>query len=71
MVTGDEKGLKVVTRGYKRLQGLQWVTGGDNGLQRVTRGYRGLQRVTKGYRGLQVITKGYRRLCSYSEEGFF
>ena len=43
-VTGDEKGLQGVTRGYrgdKGLQGVQGVTGGNKGLQRVTRGYRG------------------------------
>ena len=39
MVTGGDKGLQGVTRGYR---GVQGVTGGDKGLQEVTRGYRGL-----------------------------
>ena len=43
--------LQQVTWGYRELQGVKMVTGGDNGLQEVTRAYRGLQRVTRGYRG--------------------
>ena len=53
----------MVTRVYKRLEGvrggykvLQWVTRG-------TRGYRGLQGVTSGcigYTLLQGVTRGYR-----------
>ena len=35
-----------MTGGYKRLRGLQGVTGGYEGLQGVTRGDRGLQGVT-------------------------
>ena len=49
----------MVTRYYKRLQG---VTGGCNGLQVITTGYRGLQVVTRGYGGLQGVTRGYKGL---------
>ena len=46
--------------GYKGLQGLRRVTGGDKGLrlQGVTRGYRGSQGVTRGYTELQGVTGG-------------
>ena len=37
MVTGVDKVLQMVTRGYR---GLQGVTGDDKGLQGVTRDYR-------------------------------
>ena len=37
-MTGGDKGLQGVTRGYR---GLQRVAGEDKGLQRVTRGDRG------------------------------
>ena len=60
--------------GYKGLQGLRRVTGGDKGLplQGVTRGYResqgvrggdkytGLQGVIGSDKGLQRVTRGYR-----------
>ena len=36
-MTGGDKGLQGVTRGYR---GLQGVTGGDKGLQGVTKDYR-------------------------------
>ena len=45
-MTGGDKGLQGITRGYL-------------GLQRVTRGYRGLQGVTRGYRGLQRILETF------------
>ena len=52
----------MVTRGYKRLQGVTEVTGGCKGLQEVTTGYRGLQRVTRELhvikRGLHAVTGG-------------
>ena len=37
-MTGGDKGLQEVTKGYR---GLQGVAGEDKGLQRVTRGDRG------------------------------
>ena len=46
-MTGSDKGLHGVTKGYR---GLQGVTGGYKGLQGISRGDKGLQRVTKGYR---------------------
>ena len=36
-MTGSDRGLHGVTKGYK---GLQGVTRGDKGLQRVTKNYR-------------------------------
>ena len=51
------QGLQGVTGGYNSLQG---VTGGCKGLQGVTRGYKGLQGVTRGAKALQVVTKDYR-----------
>ena len=45
-MTGDDKGLYGVARGYR-------------GLQRVTKGYKGLQRVTKDYRNF-FLTRGYK-----------
>ena len=48
-MTGGDKGLQGVRRGYSGLQGL---TGGYKGLQGVTEGDKGLQGVTKDYRNL-------------------
>ena len=45
-MTGDDKGLQGVTRGFR-------------GLQRVTKGYKGLQRVTKDYRNF-FLTRDYK-----------
>ena len=50
-------GIKGVTKGYRRLQG---VTGVYIGLQGVTMGYKELQGVTGGDKGLQGVTKDYR-----------
>ena len=57
----------VVTRGYRKLQGvtkgyrqLQGVTRGYRGLQGVTGGYKELQRVTRSDKALQGVTKDYR-----------
>ena len=58
-MTRCDRGLQVVTGGYKWLQG---VPGVDKGLQGVTGGYKGLQGVTGGDKGLQGVTKDYRNL---------
>ena len=39
--------MQEVTTGYKRLQGIQGVTGDYKSLQKVTRGYKGLQDVKR------------------------
>ena len=46
-MTGGDKRLQGVTRGYRGLQGF---TGGYKRLQGVTRGDKGLQRFTEDYR---------------------
>ena len=54
------QGLEWVTRSYKGLQG-EWITGGFKGLQWVTRvrmGCKELQVVTWGYKVLQGVTEG-------------
>ena len=48
MVTGGNKGLQGIRRGYKGLQG-------------VTRGYKRLQGITKGYKR---IIQGYKELLA-------
>ena len=45
----------MVTRGYKRLQGIQGVTRGLQGVTGITGGYRGKQGVATG---LQRVTVG-------------
>ena len=52
-MTGGDKGLQGVRRGYR---GLQGVTGGYKGLRGVTRGDKGLQRVRKDYRNFFLTT---------------
>ena len=48
MVKRGYKGLKMITRNFKVLQG---GTGGKKGIKRVSAGYRRLQGVTRGYKG--------------------
>ena len=54
-------------RGYKELQGLKGLKGGDKGLQKVTRNtkyYKDVQWVTRCYmavlRGSMAVTRGYK-----------
>ena len=61
-MTGGDKGLQGVTRGYRSLQG---VTEGYKGLQGVTRGDKGLQRVTKDYRNF-FLTRTFQDTFSWS-----
>ena len=52
----------MVTRGYKRLQGVTGVTGGLDGVTRGKVAYKRLQEITRGYKSLQKVTRGYKRL---------
>ena len=49
----------MVTLGYKGLQGVKRVKGGNNGLQRAKKGYKGLR---GGNKGLNRVTRDYRVL---------
>ena len=53
---------------YRRLQGLQRVTGGYKGLQSVTGGFKGLQGVTRSYKGLQGVTRGDKVLQGVTKD---
>ena len=48
-ITGDDKGLLRVIRGYRGLQGMTGVTRDYSFLLGVTRDYTGLQEVGAGY----------------------
>ena len=59
----------MITRAYKRLQG---VMGGHKGLQKVFRSYRvlqGLKMVTWGYKGLHRVARYYSGYNCY--KGFY
>ena len=60
-VTGDYKGLKGLTKGYRDYKGLLGFTGGYKGLLEATRGYKrvqGVGGVTEGYWWIQMGYSG-------------
>ena len=62
-VTGGNKELQRVPRGYKGLEGVTKGCMGFKEIQEVKRGYKGLQGVTEGTKGLQVVTRLVTRGC--------